>query len=75
MEEKYFLTQVQRKNGAYTKGVSTHDTMNAARQAYHAYLGAYAYGHDQTVDYVLAMVTALDGSVIDSCVWNEIPVD
>lgn len=73
MEEKFFLMQVQRKNGAYTKGVVVADSLNAARQGYHSYLGAYAYGHDPTVDYVQAVVLDKEGRVRDSCVWDEIP--
>ena len=73
MEEKVFLMQIQRKNEAWTKGVVVHDSLNAARQGYHAYLGAYAYGHDATIDYVQAAVVDMEGRVRDSCVWNEIP--
>ncbi len=72
MEEKYFLTQVQRKNGTYTKGVVVKDTLDAARQSFHAYLGAYAYGNDPTVDYVSAHITGIDGRVTDNIVWNNI---
>lgn len=74
MEEKYFLVQIQRKNEAYTKGVVVHDTLDAARQGFHAYLGAYAYGHDATIDYVQAMVIDMKGMVRDSVVDDRIPV-
>lgn len=72
-EGKCFLVEVQRKNGEYTKGVVVHNSLDAARQGYHAYLGAYAYGHDNSIDYVLAAVLDMDGMVRDSCVWNAIP--
>ena len=72
MEEKYFLTQIQRKNGTYTKGVVVKDTLDAARQSYHAYLGAYAYGNDITTDYVAVAIMAMDGRITDSFVWNNI---
>lgn len=73
MEEQYFLVQIQRKNETYTKGVVVHDSLDAARQGYHAYLGAYGYGHDATIDFVEAMVVDMYGVVRDSCVDDRIP--
>lgn len=73
MEEKFFLVQIQRKSGVYTKGVVVHDSLDAARQGYHAYLGAYGYGHDKDIDFVEAMVVDMQGRVTDSCVDNRIP--
>ena len=73
MEEKYFLVQIQRKNETYTKGVVVKDTLDAARQSFHAYLGAYAYGNDAQTDYVAVAIMAMDGRVTDNVVWNNIP--
>lgn len=73
MEEKYFLVQIQRKNGEYTKGVVIKNTLDAARQSFHAYLGAYGYGNDATIDYVQCMVIDINGMVRDSIVDNRIP--
>ena len=72
MEEKFFLVQIQRKNGSWTKGVVVHDSLAAARQGFHAYLGAYGYGHDATIDYVQAMVIDMNGAVRDSVADNRI---
>lgn len=72
--DKYFLVQIQRKNEAYTKGVVVHDSLDAARQGFHAYLGAYGYGHDATIDFVERMVVDMNGRVTDSCVDNRISV-
>lgn len=74
MENKFFLVQIHRKNGTYTKGVVVHDSLDAARQGYHAYLGAYGYGHDATIDFVECMVVDMCGVVRDSCVDNRIPL-
>ena len=71
----YFLVQIHRKNGEYTKGVVVKDSLNAARQSFHAYLGAYGYGNDATIDYVQVMVIDSDGRVRDSVVDNRIPVE
>ena len=68
----FFLVQIQRKNGEYTKGVVVKDSLNAARQSFHAYLGAYGYGNDATIDYVQVMVIDSDGRVRDSVVDNRI---
>lgn len=73
MEEKYFLTQIQRKNGQYTKGVVIKDTLDGARQSFHAYLGAYGYGNDKTIDYVQCVITDIDGRIRDNIVDNRIP--
>ena len=43
-EMKYFLHQIKHTNDAYDKGIVVKDTFEAAKQSYHAYLGAYAYG-------------------------------
>lgn len=73
MDEKYFLVQIQRKNGDYTKGVVVKDTLDAARQSFHAYRGAYGYGNDSTVDFVECMVIDMSGRVCDSVVDDRRP--
>ena len=73
MEEKFFLVQIQRKNGEYTKGVVVKDSLDAARQSYRAYLGAYGFGNDATIDYVQCMVIDMSGRVRDSIVDDRIP--
>lgn len=73
MENKFFLVQIQRKNEVWNKGVVVHDSLDAARQGYHAYLGAYGYGHDDTVDFVECMIVDMNGVVRNSCVDDRIP--
>ena len=46
MEVIYLLTQAKRTNGTVAKGCAVHNTADAARQAFHAYLSAYGYGPD-----------------------------
>ena len=50
--EKFFLTQVQHnaETDTWTKGVVVKDTLDAARQSFHAYLGAYGYGNQPNID-------------------------
>lgn len=73
MEEKFFLTQIHRKNGVYNKGVVVKDTLEAARQSFHAYLGAYGFGNDATIDYVACYIADMAGRITDSCIDNRIP--
>ena len=72
-EEKFFLVQIYHKGETWSKGVVVHDSLDAARQGYHAYLGAYGYGHDATIDFVECMVVDMYGVVRDSCVDDRIP--
>lgn len=57
--DKYFLVQIKRTNGVIEKGVVVKDDLDAAKQSYHAYLGAYAFGNNADTDYVLVQI--LDG--------------
>ena len=74
MDNKYFLVQIQRKNEIYTKGVVVKDSLDGARQSFHAYLGAYGFGNDPTIDYVACYVIDMEGRVRDSIVDNRIPI-
>lgn len=69
----FFLVQIQRSTaGVYTKGVVVKETLDAARQSFHAYLGAYGFGNNAEVDYVQCMVIDGEGRVRDSVVDNRI---
>lgn len=56
MENKYFMHRIKHtigeNDGTWDKGIEIHDTEDSAKQSYHAYMGAYAYGHANNVDYV-----------------------
>lgn len=72
MEEKYFLVQIKHTNGTWEKGVVVKDTLDAARQSYHAYLGAYGYGNQAGTDYVACYVFGQNGATYDSMIDNRI---
>ena len=74
MENKYFLVQVKRTNGTYEKGVVIKDTLDAARQSYHAYLGAYGYKNDVKTDYVMCQIIGDNGPIYDSMIDDRRPV-
>ena len=69
MNVKWFLHQIKRTNGTIEKGIVVKDTFEAAKQSYHAYLGAYAYGQHAQTDYVSCMITNMDGSVLMKENW------
>lgn len=72
MNDVFFLHQIKHNSstGTWDKGIvvkadgTAEDNFNAAKQSYHAYLGAYAYGHDANTDYVSCMITRSDGAVV-----------
>ena len=72
--QKFFLTQVQHnaEKKKKNKGVVVKDTLDAARQSFHAYLGAYGYGNQPTIDYVAVAIMAMDGRITDNVVDNRI---
>lgn len=74
MANAFFLHQIKHTNGNWDKGVvvkdNTEDNLAAVKQGYHAYLGAYAYGHDAATDFVQCMITDIDGSVFMSETWK-----
>ena len=66
-----FVHQIKRTNGAYNKGIEVKETLDAAKQSYHAYLGAYAYRKDAQTDLVSAMITDETGMVLFAETWNN----
>lgn len=72
--EKYFLHQIKRMDGAFDKGIVVKDTFDAAKQSYHAYLGAYAYGNNAETDFVSCMITDWYGGVLLEETWSA-PVE
>lgn len=72
IEKKYFLVQIKRTKGTLEKGVVVKDTLDAARQSYHAYLGAYGYGKDANTDYVACYIIGMHGETYDAIVDDRI---
>lgn len=70
----FFLHQIRMNSGTVKdKGIASKDTLDAAKQSYHAYLSAYAYGHEQGTDMVHCMVTEEDGSILLNECWKPLP--
>lgn len=72
---KFFLHQIKhsRTNDSFDKGIVVKDSLPAAKQSYHAYLGAYAYGNHPDTDYVAIYITDAEGNRLMWEVW-EAPV-
>ena len=70
MDNKFFLHEIKRTEETINKGIVVADTFDAAKQGYHAYLGAYAYGHEQDTDFVSCMITDMYGYVLLTETWN-----
>lgn len=64
MKETYFLHQVKKTKGEYDKGIVVKESLSSAKQSYHAYLGAYAYGNNSDTTYVSACITDYYGRVV-----------
>lgn len=73
MEElKYFLHQIKHTNSAYEKGIAIKDTLDGAKQGYHAYLGAYAYGNDANTDFVSVFILDTNGTILMTETWKKV---
>lgn len=68
---KFFLVQIKRTNENIEKGVVVKDSYDDACQSYHAYLGAYAFGHDPNTDYVLVQILNAQGVGMKGEVWEK----
>lgn len=72
--EKFFMHRIKHNatTDAWDKGIEVKDTLDGARQSYHAYLGAYAYGNQADTDYVQVEVTDMAGNRLLFWVWNGV---
>ena len=68
---KYFLVQIKRTNGTIEKGVVVKDSYDAAKQGYHAYLAAYAFGNNAQTDYVQVYILNSEGFGMLGEVWKK----
>ena len=70
-ETMYFLHQIKHTNGAYEKGIVIKDTFELAKQGYHAYLGAYAYGQQAQTDFVSVAISDTNGTILMAETWQK----
>lgn len=73
--DKFFLSQVKQTKGVISKGIVVKDTLDDAKQGYHSYLGAYAYGNDKEkgeiiTDYVMVSIANGAGVTLQSEAWE-----
>ena len=69
----YFLHQIKHNSNtdAYDKGIVVKETYEAAKQSYHAYLGAYAYGQNAPTDFVSCFISDEDGINLMAETWRK----
>lgn len=70
MEEKYFIHEIRMGTETF-KGIVICDDFDEAKQGYHAFLGAYAYGHDKKTIFCQAMITDIFGNVFFLETWSK----
>ena len=73
-ENVFFMHRIKFSSNTWDKGIEVKstdgaDNLAAAKQAYHAYLGAWAYGHDANTSYVACKITDLYGTVLMEETW------
>ena len=71
MENKFFLTRIRRTSNAFDKGVEVHNTLESAKGAYYAYLGAYGYGREENTDFCSSIISDMTGAVIIKDTWKK----
>lgn len=79
MEEIYFMHRIKHAKNARDKGIevkaggTTRENLEAAKQSYHAYLGAYAYGQNADTDFVACYITDTRGNRVLWELWDGRP--
>jgi len=68
-ETKFFLHQIKHTGDTWDKGIVVKDTFEAAKQSYHAYLGAYAYGQSASTDFVSVAISDTNGTMLMAEHW------
>lgn len=67
----FYLHQIKRTGNSVDKGIAVKETLDGAKQGYHAYRGAYAYDESKDIDFVNAMVTDEYGRVLMNEAWSK----
>lgn len=70
-ENMFFMHRIKRTNGTFDKGIEVKDSYAAAKQSYHAYLGAYAYGQNPDTDFVSCHITDMSGMALMAETWRK----
>ena len=71
MGNQFYIHEIRGKNNVIAnKGIVVAATFDAAKQGYHAYLGAYAYGNNADTDFVSCLITDKTGAVLMAETWN-----
>ena len=60
----FFIHEIKKTGNQYEKGIVVKETIEEAKQVYHSYLGAYAYGKDVDTVFVDCMITEENSNII-----------
>lgn len=69
MDNKFFMHRIKRTSGTIDKGIEVKDSFEGAKQSFHAYLGAYAYGQNVDTDFVSCEITDIFGARLMNETW------
>ena len=69
----FFMHRIKHttNNDNWDKGIEVKETLEAAKQSYHAYLGAYAYEHDANTHFVSCMISNEEGAILLNETWQK----
>ena len=69
----FFMHRIKHttNNDNWDKGIEVKETLEAAKQSYHAYLGAYAYEHDANTNFVSCMISNEEGAILLNETWQK----
>ena len=67
----YFMHRIKHTGENWDKGIEVKETLEAAKQSYHSYLGAYAYGHDTNTNFVSCMISDEEGLILMNETWKQ----
>lgn len=78
MANAFFLHQIKHNKtldiwdkGIVVKDSDVEDNFAKAKQSYHAYLGAYAYGQNVDTDFVSCHITDETGAIVMMETWKD----
>ena len=86
MVNVFFMHRIKRMDNVFDKGIEVKElqrqegesdedlsqrNLESAKQAYHAQMGAYAYGFNDHCDYVSCEITDLSGARLLSETWSK----
>ncbi len=67
---KFFMHRIKKTGEQWDKGIEVKDNYDGAKQAFNAYLGAWAYGYGDNVNFVDCRITDSFGAQLMGETWS-----